>query len=335
MTSSLGMIRGRSNVVTLTNNSGGALVAGDVCIQDTSADEKVTTTTSAASVLKVFVAAESIASGAAGRFYESGYCPLVNVSASVTRGRFLFTHTVAKQAAESATYGSGAFGKILKSGTTPSAIIYSATAQISGTGVTRSGSTTGDHLAVWNGSNADSIKDGGAVSAGAFVQLSQTVLGSDTSTISFGTISGSYSALRLVLQGRGSQAATEVNFLVQFNGDTGNNYDYDFSVAYNSTNTSVQAVSSSSMYLGGLIGANGPANAATQIDISIVNYAGSTFHKTLTFQSTHKVGANGADLRAISGSGFWKNTAAVTGITLSLSAGNFITGTVATLYGLT
>lgn len=163
MTTSLDMIRGRSNIVTLTNNSGGGLVAGDVCVQDTTADEKVTTTTSANSVLKVFVAAETISSGAAGRFYESGYCPLVNVSASVTRGRFLFTHTVAKQAAESATWGSGAFGKILKSGTTPSAIIYSATAQ-SSSGIARSGSTTGDHLAVWNGSNADSLKDGGVAS---------------------------------------------------------------------------------------------------------------------------------------------------------------------------
>lgn len=164
MTASLDMIRGRSNIVTLTNNSGGALIAGDVCVQDTSGNEYATTTTSAASVLKVFVAAESIANGATGKFYESGYCPFVNVNASVTRGRFLFTHTVAKQAAENATYGAGAFGKILKSGTTPSAIIYSATAQIGSAGVTRSGATTDGHLAVWNGSNADSIKDGGAAS---------------------------------------------------------------------------------------------------------------------------------------------------------------------------
>lgn len=152
MTSSLNMIRGRSNIVTLTNNSGGALIAGDVCVQDTSADEKVTTTTSAASVLKVFVAAESIASGAAGRFYESGYCPLVNVNASVTRGRFLFTHTVAKQAAENATYGAGAFGKILKSGTTPSAIIYSATGQAGAGG----GAATTDHFILGQGGEADS-----------------------------------------------------------------------------------------------------------------------------------------------------------------------------------
>lgn len=166
MTSSLDMIRGRSNVVTLTNNSGGALVAGDVCIFDTSADEKVTTTTSAASTQKVFIAAESIGIGAAGRFYSSGFCPLVTPSASVTRGRYLFTHTVAKQAAENATYGAGAFGIILKSGTTPSVYLFSSTAQTSAGGVARSGSTTDAHLAVWDGSNADSIKDGGVVPVG-------------------------------------------------------------------------------------------------------------------------------------------------------------------------
>ncbi len=148
MTTSLDMIRGRSNVVTLTNNSGGGLVAGDVCVQDTSADENVTTTTSASSPLKVFVAAETIANGAAGRFYESGYCPLVNVPSSVTRGHYLFTHTVAKQATGSSTYAVGAFGRILKSGTTPSAIIYSATAQTAGSGTIGGSSGSTDNAVI-------------------------------------------------------------------------------------------------------------------------------------------------------------------------------------------
>ena len=170
MTASLDMIRGRANVVTLTNNSGGALVAGDVCVQDTAGDEYATTTTDAASTKQVFVAAESIASAATGRFYSEGLCPLVNVSASVTRGRYLFTHTVAKQSAENATYGAGAFAIILKSGTAPSVYLFGATAQTAGgSGVTRSGSTTDEHLAVWDGNNADSIKDGGAVSMGDFL----------------------------------------------------------------------------------------------------------------------------------------------------------------------
>ena len=166
MTAAQDAIRGRSNVVTLTNNSGGALIAGDVCIQDTTADENATTTTSAASTIKVFIAAESIGIGASGKFYESGYCPLVNVNASATRGYFLFTHTVAKQATSATGYAAGAFGKVLKAGTTPSAIIYSATAQISTGGVTRSGATTDGHLAIWNGSSADSLRDGGVPSAG-------------------------------------------------------------------------------------------------------------------------------------------------------------------------
>src|SRR5512139_509205 len=131
---SLNMIRGRSNVATLTNNSGGALVAGDVCIQDTTGDEYATTTTSANSTKQVVIAAESIANGAAGKFYVGGYCPLVTPSASVTRGRYLFTHTVAKQAAESATYGDGAFGVILESGTTPSVWLFGATGQAVGGG---------------------------------------------------------------------------------------------------------------------------------------------------------------------------------------------------------
>ena len=137
MTSSLDMIRGRSNIITLTNNSGGTLSAGDVCVQDTGSDEYVTTTTSGSSTSKVFISAETISSGSSGRFYESGYCPLVNVNASVTRGHFLFTYTVAKQATGSPTYSTGAFGKILKSGTMPSAIIYNATAQVSGSDATQ------------------------------------------------------------------------------------------------------------------------------------------------------------------------------------------------------
>lgn len=194
MTIALDMIRGRSNVVTLTNKSGGALVAGDVCVIDTSNDEAATTTTSAASVLKVYIAAESIANNAAGKFYSAGFCPLVTPSASTTRGRYLFTHTVAKQAAESATYGAGAFGVILKSGTTPSVWLFGSTAQGSGGGIARSGSTTDDHLAVWNGSNVDSLKDGGVAGAGALTLLEQhTGAGVSTPTLDFATaISATY-----------------------------------------------------------------------------------------------------------------------------------------------
>lgn len=52
-----------------------------------------------------------------------------------------------------------------------------------GTGVARSGSTTDGHLAVWNGSDADSIKDGGAIGL-TQTNLGKTGVGGTSDTLS-------------------------------------------------------------------------------------------------------------------------------------------------------
>lgn len=167
MTSNLDLIRGRQVVQSLTNQSGGAVIAGDVVIVSTANDESFTTTTSSAyNSTRVGVALDSIAAAAAGRILLEGYAPLVNVSASATRGHYLLTHTVAKQATSQAGYAAGAFGQIIKAGTMPSAVIFPV-AQVGSAGITRSGATTDNHLMVWNGSNADSAKDGGVVPSGS------------------------------------------------------------------------------------------------------------------------------------------------------------------------
>jgi hypothetical protein len=139
----LDLIRGRQVIVPLTNKSGGSVAPGDVVIVDTANNDSFTTTTSANSVQQIGVAQETIANNASGRVLVAGYAPLVNVNASVTRGRYLFTHTVAKQAAESATYGAGAFAVVLTSGATPTACLFGATAQ-SSTGMSNPLTTTGD-----------------------------------------------------------------------------------------------------------------------------------------------------------------------------------------------
>lgn len=184
MTSNLDLIRGRQVVSTLTNKSGGAVIAGDVVIIDTANDESFTTTTTAAyNASQVGIAQESIASNATGRVLLQGYAPLVNVSASATRGYYLLTHTVAKQATSGASFVTGAFGQVLKAGTTPSAYIFPP-AIGSSAGITRSGSTTDNHIAAWNGSNADSLKDGGvAVTAGTW-----TDYGATSTIVGFGSI---------------------------------------------------------------------------------------------------------------------------------------------------
>src|SRR5262245_13860757 len=116
---------GRQVVVPLTNKSGGSVAAGDVVVVDTTNNDAFTTTTSASTTNVVGVAQETIASNATGRVLLSGYAALINVNASVTRGNYGVTHTVAKQATDGGSSRTGGtFCKFLTGGTTPDAIVF-------------------------------------------------------------------------------------------------------------------------------------------------------------------------------------------------------------------
>lgn len=123
--SNLDLIRGRQVVEYLTNQSGGSVAAGDVVYIDTAHDASFTTGTTSAYTGAVGVAFESIASAAQGRVIVAGYCPLVNVNASVTRGNYGKTYTVAKQATDAgASRIAGTFCQWLSGGTTPQAHLF-------------------------------------------------------------------------------------------------------------------------------------------------------------------------------------------------------------------
>jgi hypothetical protein len=118
---------GRVLVDVVTNKSGGELVKGDVVIVDTSNDHAITTTTTGASTAVIGVVMEWIDINGSGRVQFAGYAGLVNVPASVTRGHYLQTHTVAKQATGNATRRAGSFGQFLTGGATPTAYLFGAT----------------------------------------------------------------------------------------------------------------------------------------------------------------------------------------------------------------
>jgi hypothetical protein len=116
-------------ILQLTNKSGGSVAAGDVVVIDTTNDTAFTTTTSGQVEVSVGIAQATIASNAVGAVLVSGYAALVNVPSSMTRGRYLETHTVAKQATGSATRRAGSFGQFLTGGSTPSAWLWGQTDQ--------------------------------------------------------------------------------------------------------------------------------------------------------------------------------------------------------------
>jgi hypothetical protein len=117
---------GRQVVLTLTNKSGGGVIAGDVVVVDTGNNEAFTTSTAGAVTGGVGIAQETIANNATGRVLVHGYAALVNTSASVTRGNYGKTHTVVKQAVDmGSSRGAGAFCQFLTGGTTPTARVFS------------------------------------------------------------------------------------------------------------------------------------------------------------------------------------------------------------------
>ncbi len=141
---------GRQVVIPLANKSGGGVIAGDVVIVDTSNNDAFTTTTSAGFTGGVGIAMETIANNATGRVLISGYAALVNVNASVTRGQYGKTHTVAKQATGTSARGTGTFCQWLTGGTTPDALVYpvdllgsSLTNPMTGIGAIIQGTTAG------------------------------------------------------------------------------------------------------------------------------------------------------------------------------------------------
>jgi hypothetical protein len=170
----------------------------------------------------------------------------------------------------------------------------------------------------------------------AEVLITETVLGAGAATFSFAAITASYRDLRVVVRGRGTAGAAFCRPRLQVNGDTGNNYDWQRHYA---TGTSTPTAEGGGTYGGagvafvdiGLL----PAGTATAglsgvAECRIYNYRGTTFHKPMLANSYGYAAAR----FVLNGGGLWKSTAAITSITLLLDAGNYDTGTVASLYGI-
>lgn len=175
----------------LTNKSGGAHAEGDVCILDASnAGAVINTTTSGdvSNMVWVCIEPNGVANNGTGMYACAGPVRKINLASSASIGDFVKTHTVAKQGTPHATpMVAGDFAQVKGTGTSPAAVLFTVKSSVS-TGVARSGATTDAHLAVWNGSNADSIKDGGAVPAGGS-SVGQTL--SYPTTFTGDTINGS------------------------------------------------------------------------------------------------------------------------------------------------
>jgi hypothetical protein len=158
--------------------------------------------------------------------------------------------------------------------------------------------------------------------ASTYEPIATQTLGSSASSVTFSSISGSYTDLVLVTSAIGT-GDLQINGRV--NSDTGSNYSSTY-LAGNGTSAVSDRQSN-----GNVFGTDYYFSVTTAGNASILqfmNYSNSTTYKTILARSG--VASKGT-MATVS---LWRNTAAITSITLLASQNAFNTSSTFTLYGI-
>ncbi len=156
------------------------------------------------------------------------------------------------------------------------------------------------------------------MSTNTYVALATQTLGSAAASVTFSSISSAYTDLVLVCSYSKSAAA---RLDIQFNGDTGNNYSYT-RVSGNGTSATSDRISNFAVIDGGYTN----TTMATSV-IHIMNYSNTTTNKTTLIRANSTAEGTGAFVA------LWRNTAAITSITLG-GSNNLVAGSTFSLYGI-
>ena len=159
-----------------------------------------------------------------------------------------------------------------------------------------------------------------------YEKIATTTLVSAAASVTFSSISGSYTDLVLITNLRYSIGTPTGNNYLQFNNDTGNNYSRTFLQGNGTTATSGRASNEDGMRF---LGSTSTADVFTSNITQIQNYSNTTTYKTALNRWS-----NAGDL-ALAFVSLWRSTSAITEIDIIASGTTqFATGCTFTLYGI-
>jgi hypothetical protein len=161
----------------------------------------------------------------------------------------------------------------------------------------------------------------------AMQAIANIALGTSASTITFTNIPSTYRDLRLVVS---KTLTAQANTYIRFNGDSGSNY-YVVGMGINWQPVASSFNASADTSIADHWGyASTPQGSTTYMDI--LDYAAIDKHKTALgrFNGMTTDGQWGIDSIAAR----WANSSAITSITMSLSSGQFASGSTFILYGV-
>ena len=157
--------------------------------------------------------------------------------------------------------------------------------------------------------------------------IASITLGSAVSSVSFSSISGSYTDLVLVCSQTAATATMDTR--VTYNSDTAANYSATRLMGDGTSATSNRSTNRSWIdlnYVGGLA-----TTSPTTSILQIMNYSNTTTYKTSLLRA-NELGSTYQGTEAIVG--MWRSTSAITRLDLTTSGGNWAIGSTFTLYGI-
>lgn len=158
--------------------------------------------------------------------------------------------------------------------------------------------------------------------------IATTTLSSPSSSISFSSISQSYTDLRLVVVWQTDNSGTSSNFLVRLNNDS-NTYYSDVTVY--TTGASVSTLNERNLpyFNMGYVSSTENTFWGYQL-IDILDYKSSSYKNVLNTAGYDRGSTGGVAWRSV---GLYRSTAVISSVQFFV-AGNFVAGTTATLYGI-
>lgn len=187
---------------------------------------------------------------------------------------------------------------------------------------------TGDTY-MWNFAGTAWVK----VDTGAVVQIAA----SSPTGVSFVTFSslGDYNNLLIKGTAISTASSTFVQLNMIFNGDMGANYDTQQAYTNNTTSSGSATIAGTSINIASPPGASFTSVIPAMFNVDIIDYNGTSFHKSVIAESGSETATGPSGIIQLNNYGWWHSISAISSVTLSLSSGNFVTGSRIYLYGVT
>lgn len=170
---------------------------------------------------------------------------------------------------------------------------------------------------------------------GDLTLISEVLLGSDQASVTFSSIPSTYRHLRLLCYGRITTVLTDDYCYIQFNGDTGANYDEERMLWVNNGSSIGATYGATQGRVCDWPGAGATTTTqAGMAEILIPHYAGTAFDKIALSSAGGKYGTSGGTIFVDTHHVQWRSNAAITSVTLIPGSGDFKAGSIFSLYGM-